>query len=318
MTVTGQALDDPERLAALEASGLAGEVDLDALERISRLVARLLRVPTALVNLVGADQQRTVAGTSSIDRWPPEGVASLDRSFCHHVVTGGEAFVVTDARADDRVVTNLGVTEGGVVAYYGVPLRAPGGHVLGALCAVDEQPREWTPADYQAMDDLGRIIADELALRAAKREVEQLARRDALTGLPNRRAWEERAPVEVSRARRDRTALSVVIFDLNGFKAINDAMGHRAGDAVLAEIGARWPPLVRAPDLLARLGGDEFGLLMTNAPLPPALAAAARLAAEHPMGVTVSWGGAQWNGDEPFAELVARADAELYAAKARR
>ena len=314
----GQALDDPERLAALRASALAGEVDLEALERISRLVARLLRVPTALVNLVEDGEQRTVAGVSSIERFGTSGTTSLDRSFCHNVVTGGAAFVVSDARGDERVADHLAVTEGGVLAYYGVPLRAPGGEVLGALCAVDEQPRGWTAEDSQAMEDLGAIIADELDLRAVTREIERLLNRDALTGLGNRRLWEERAPVEIKRAQRLVDPITVVAFDLDGFKAVNDRDGHAAGDALLRDLGARWEPLVRAPDVLVRWGGDEFVLMLVGTPLPEGLTAAERLKAAIPEGVGVSYGVAQWQPPETLEALVARADAALYEAKRAR
>lgn len=311
------ALDDPGRLRAFADSGLDGTIPLEGLERIARMVTRLVGVQTALINVVGSDSQTTVAAEGDTTRFKFGSVVPLNSSFCQHVVTDGGPFEVADARMEPRLDGNLSI-DAGVIAYLGVPLRSPEGHVLGALCAIDPQPREWTDADRSAMDDLGAMVADELALRAAKREVEALARRDSLTGLANRRAWEEQCPIELERARRDGSPLSVVLFDLDGFKQVNDTQGHAAGDAILREIGERWPPLVRAPDVLARLGGDEFGLLMTNAPLPPAAAAAARLAGAHPAGVTVSWGAAQWRPPETLEELLERADAELYGAKARR
>ena len=311
------ALDDPDRLRALAESGLDGRIPIEALERIARMVTRLVGVPTALVNVVSAESQTTVAADGDTTRFAFGNVVPLSSSFCKNVVTGDAPFEVSDARTDGRVDGELAVADG-VLAYLGVPLLTPEGLAIGALCAVDPEPREWTDADRAAMDDLGAMVADELALRAAKLAVETLARRDTLTGLANRRAWEEQCPIEVERARRDGTPLSIVLFDLDGFKQVNDTQGHAAGDAILREIGERWPPLVRAPDLLARLGGDEFGLLMTNAPLPPATAAAVRLAHAHPTGVTVSWGAAEWRPPETLAEFFERADAELYGAKARR
>src|SRR4051812_29531900 len=152
----GQALDDPGRLAALAESGLTGEMPVEALERVARMVTRLLGVPIALVNVVGADSQTTVAAESGLTRFNFGGSVPLTHSFCQHVVTDGTRLVVPDAREDARLSGNLAVAEG-VIAYLGVPLHSPSGHVLGALCAIDQEPREWTLADQAAMDDLGGI-----------------------------------------------------------------------------------------------------------------------------------------------------------------
>ena len=108
------------------------------------------------------------------------------------------------------------------------------------------------------------------------------------------------------------------MFDLDGFKQVNDTHGHVAGDAVLRELGQRWQPLIRAPDVLVRWGGDEFACLFVGTPLPEARVAADRLAANCPDAVGVSYGTAQWLGDETLDALVARADANLYTIKRAR
>ncbi len=318
MSTRGQALDDPERLAALRAADLSGEVSLEALERISRLVVRLLQVDTALVNIVDDERQTTIAGTSENPSFPVRGTTPLSNSFCQHVVRDGEPFVVTDSREDARLNGNLGVTEDHVIAYLGVPLRSPDGHVLGALCAIDDHPRTWSDADRAALGDLGAIIADELSLRSATREIERLARIDPLTGLGNRRWWDDRARRELSRASRQGAAVSVVLFDLDGFKNVNDTLGHAAGDDVLRAVGQRWYPLIRAPDLLVRWGGDEFAVLLTAATLAEARMVAARLVEARPTEVGVSWGAAEWEPPETLEGLVSRADEALYAVKRAR
>jgi len=311
-------LNDPARLEAIAASGLVDAVEFEALNRISRLAAYATGAPLALVNVVGAAQHATVAGVSRIERFGTSGVVSLERSFCRHVVIDEAPLVVDDARAHPLLADNPSVTEDGVVTYLGVPLRGPDGEVLGALCAVDEQPREWTDGDRAAMDDLAAMITDELALRQSSKEIETLARRDPLTGLGNRRLWDEQAAVELSRSRRDGTPLSVALFDLDGFKAVNDAKGHAAGDDLLRVLAALWTPLVRLPDVLVRLGGDEFAALLPGSDGPGAAVVADRLAASLPDGIGVSYGTAQWIAAETFDELVARADHELYTRKRER
>jgi diguanylate cyclase (GGDEF)-like protein len=166
-----------------------------------------------------------------------------------------------------------------------------------------------------AGDPEGRQLAD-LALAS---------RRDALTGLPNRRAFEEDLAREAARAARTGAPLAVVVLDVDRFKAVNDAHGHAAGDAVLRAVAARAGAAVRAGDVLARVGGEEFAILLAGADLARAVEAAERLrralaaapveAAGLALRVTASFGCAALGAGEAPQALVARADARLYEAK---
>jgi len=155
----------------------------------------------------------------------------------------------------------------------------------------------------------------------------RLARRDALTGVANRRAFEEDLAREAARAARAGTPLSLVLLDVDRFKAVNDTHGHPAGDAVLAAVAARAEGALRAGDLLARVGGEEFAILLPGAGLEAAVEAAERVrariaeepvvAGEVSLAVTVSLGCASLlPGDANGADLFARADRRLYGAKA--
>jgi diguanylate cyclase (GGDEF)-like protein len=176
---------------------------------------------------------------------------------------------------------------------------------------------------------LGPFVAAYVAAGdAAGRQLEELARlarRDALTGLPNRRALEEELLREAARAARSGVPLSAVALDVDRFKLVNDGHGHAAGDAVLAAIAARAAAALRAGDVLARVGGEEFAALLPGADLPRAIEVAerirARVAAEpveaagRPLAVTVSLGCAVLAPGEDGRSLLARADAKLYEAK---
>jgi diguanylate cyclase (GGDEF)-like protein len=153
-----------------------------------------------------------------------------------------------------------------------------------------------------------------------------LARKDALTGLANRRAFEESLQREVARARRTGSALAVVALDVDHFKRVNDMHGHAAGDRVLAELAARAQRALRAEDLLARIGGEELAALLPGATLAAAAEVAERIRnavcdASIPVGstavaLTVSLGCASLDPEErDAAQLLARADARLYDAK---
>ena len=145
--------------------------------------------------------------------------------------------------------------------------------------------------------------------------LELAARTDALTGLPNRRAWDEELERELLHAARGETALCVALLDLDYFKQFNDLNGHPAGDAHLKEVAALWRDRLRSADLIARYGGEEFAVLLTATDVVQAEGVIESLRSSVPLDETVSAGVAQWDGSESGLELFARADSALYDAK---
>jgi diguanylate cyclase (GGDEF)-like protein len=152
-------------------------------------------------------------------------------------------------------------------------------------------------------------------MRRQAQQLDWLAHADGLTGVPNRRAWDEALGREVAAARRAGTPLVVGLIDLDFFKKFNDTYGHQAGDMLLTEAAAAWRARLREADLLARYGGEEFGVIVTGLPVAEALAVVERLRAGTPSGQTFSAGLARWDGRESPEELVRRADLALYRAK---
>jgi diguanylate cyclase (GGDEF)-like protein/PAS domain S-box-containing protein len=142
-----------------------------------------------------------------------------------------------------------------------------------------------------------------------------MARTDALTGLPNRRAWDEELLRELSRAERHGLPLSLALLDIDHFKAFNDEHGHQAGDDLLLEAGQLWRLELRVTDFIARYGGEEFGLLLPACAEDEAGAIVDRVRDKMPGGQTCSAGVASWVPSQSGADLVSRADAALYAAK---
>ena len=156
-------------------------------------------------------------------------------------------------------------------------------------------------------------------VRQVEEQAEQLAslaQHDALTGIPNRRAWDGELPVAMDRARRDGVPLSVALLDLDHFKDFNDGHGHQAGDRLLKSATAAWAATLRGTDLLCRYGGEEFAVLLPDATAEQAAEVVQRMRAVSPQEQTFSAGLACWDGQEISDELVARADRALYAAKA--
>lgn len=155
-------------------------------------------------------------------------------------------------------------------------------------------------------DERERLIAD----------LEATAMRDQLTGLPNRRAWDDRFERELRRAARAEQPLSVAAIDLDRLKHVNDTHGHEQGDRLIEHCAHAWGGALRQPDFLARLGGDEFLVLLPDCAAAAAEEVARRLLVAVPFNQTCSVGIATWDGGEAGYELVHRADQAMYAAKA--
>jgi diguanylate cyclase (GGDEF)-like protein len=142
-----------------------------------------------------------------------------------------------------------------------------------------------------------------------------LARRDGLTGLPNRRTWDFELERVASRTFAQGIPLTVAILDLDHFKDYNDRSGHPAGDVLLIECARAWHSLLNPPALLARYGGEEFAVLLPGTLLVEAEPILDRLRRATPGHQTVSIGYAQRDPAEPISETVDRADRALYEAK---
>ncbi len=178
-TLLRTALRDEDRLEALRRTRLLDTPPEEAFDRLTRLVCRLLGVPAALVSLVDADRQFFKSAVGLPQPWLLRRETSLLHSFCQHVVAGGEPLLVQDATRHPLVSGSLAIPDLGVVAYLGMPLTTADGHALGALCAIDTGPREWTPGDAASLRDLAAVTMGEVTLRRLALEMGERARREA-------------------------------------------------------------------------------------------------------------------------------------------
>jgi len=192
------------------------------------------------------------------------------------------------------------------------------GEPVGVLKVYSPEPSDFDGGDVETLELLSELIAAHMSHASLLAAEVHEGRHDALTGLLNRRAYEERLPVEVARACRYEWPLSLCLLDLDGFKQVNDTLGHPAGDTLLQRVAALIDES-RLTDDGFRIGGDEFAILMPKTPREDAALAATRLCrsigeieiADGEIGA--SFGLAE--GLEDPAALHAAADSELLAAK---
>jgi diguanylate cyclase (GGDEF)-like protein len=166
------------------------------------------------------------------------------------------------------------------------------------------------------------LLTDETAVALvhddALERLSAQATTDGLTGLANRRAWDERLAHEIAAARRSGSTLTLALLDFDHFKRFNEAHGHAAGDRLLCAFARRALTALREVDVLARWGGEEFAVLLPSCPSEAAAASILdRIRSSVPYNQSCSVGLATWDGREKVEELMRRADDALYLVKSR-
>jgi GAF domain-containing protein len=211
------AVRDPERIAALESSGLVGTGPEDSFDRLIELAVEVIGAPRGCIALV--DTERTTA-KSAVGF--PEGVqlsAPVELSFCRFVVGSGRPLVVENAHTDPRTAGDPAIDAFDAVAWAGYPISDADGAILGTFCLMDSEPHQWRPTDLHLLATLAQAASSEISLRASTAQVEA-ARREAVAS---------RAAAE-----RQRTLLIAHVDELVGLG--EPAAG--VGWALLAQLGA--------------------------------------------------------------------------------
>jgi diguanylate cyclase (GGDEF)-like protein len=214
-----------------------------------------------------------------------------------------------------------------VDACWSTPILSHSDAVLGRF-VIDAAP-EWLPTAHQrhCIESAARLAGIAIERQRSEQRIRHMAHHDELTGLPNRALLQDRMTQALGQARRTGRPLALLFLDLDGFKYINDSLGHEVGDRLLRAVAGRLQALVRQGDTVARLGGDEFVVMLVDLPqaedaaliaheIVQALARPLRLD-ERLLHVTASIGLATFPADGDSADLLLKqADAAMYRAKA--
>jgi len=250
--------NEDQRLAALAAQRILDTGPDARFDGLVKLAADLFEVPIALVSLVDRDRQLFKAAVGLAARETPR-----DWAVCAHaILRPDEVLVVEDATRDPRFADNpLLLGEPDIRFYAGAVLRAPGGEALGTLCVIDTVPRCFSEVQKRRLNALAVSVGAMVDLHRSTTILHRAATHDALTGLANRAAFESRLAIAVEDARMGQP-FALLLADLDGFKKVNDHLGHPCGDAVLVMAAQRLGEVMRAGDMVARIGGDEFAVIL--------------------------------------------------------
>jgi diguanylate cyclase (GGDEF)-like protein len=313
-TALAEAREEVQR--ARELGDIGATIDLDAvLTRTLEAAGDLPGVDASLIRLPTAEDGEPLIATigMSAEEAARQPVGGPPNGLPARAVQIAYTYTREESLEDGDLI------RGGI----SVPLRDDDGEPIGTLAVF------WRGESREAPDE-ELLALEELAARAGPaienarrfREARQLADLDALTTLHNRRYFHETLARECARAHRYNRELALVVFDIDDFKAINDRIGHLAGDAVLAAVAERLQSVVRSADIACRVGGDEFAVILPESNLGDAEQLYRRVqfaVSSRPIGpfdrLHLSAGIAQIRADDDATAFFERGDEALYRAK---
>ena len=306
----------------------ASEQELDGvLEDIANRLGQALNLRECLLFLVDSETRRLTLRAAYGFEKPGElleRIVLFDEGALGKVAETGEALIVENlATLEDAPVWEPIPPEGSIAI---MPV-CHHGKITGVMAASRAEPSTFTEVETGLLEAIGDQLG--LAIRHTQlfHELRRGSQHDDLTGLGNRRLLRIRLQDELHRAERFGQSVSVLVIDIDHFKALNDRHGHPTGDASLRKLAGLMTRNLRRIDTIARIGGEEFVVLLPRTTLEEAAQVGEKLRSlveltEFPGGggqpggtLTISVGAASLRADETGADLLARADTSLYEAK---
>ncbi|ACM25699.1 sensor domain-containing diguanylate cyclase [Agrobacterium sp. SHOUNA12C] len=267
-------VNEPQRLLAVRSLNSIHSSPTPELSVLAELAKGIFGSPYAAINIIDEDWQR-IAGQAGLK------IAECSRgmSICTRVVFEDELLVIPDLAEDPELKAMPYVTgEPHFRFYAGAPVRLEGGLAVGALCILDHKPRQFSKDESenlarfaQVASALLRLQKTNLMMGIATSGLRTAAMTDPLTLFFNRSALVSVVDDALNAAVAVGRGFGALYLDMDGFKAINDSLGHHVGDEVLCEAARRIRSVVRADDIVVRMGGDEFAIFVPDPPDASAL-----------------------------------------------
>lgn len=315
-----------EELSVINRSSaiMASSLDIQRIfDSFIKELSKIVDIDWAAINLI-ADRELYILSLSSEigSTWKVGERISMSGTATEWVAQHKKAIVESDLTEKSLFVTAKSYIKQGVRSIAYLPLIA-GGRAIGSLIIASRQSNAYSRRQMDFLEKLAAQITMPIEHSQLYAEVEAKSRIDGLTGLFNRRSFDEVMTNESSRFSRYGGIFSLIIADLDNLKTVNDAYGHLAGDEALRQVGGVIRNMIRISDQAFRYGGDEFAIFLPNTSIDAANRVAERIRQQvastlidNQTPITISLGLACWpaNGGDANA-IIAAADAALYQAK---
>ena len=245
--------------------------------------------------------------------------------YCETVINNNTMLKVPNALIDEDWKNNPDVKLN-MISYLGFPILWPNGEPFGTICVLDEKENHYNSQYISLIQKFKRFTENHLELINTKNQLKKLAEIDPLTSVYNRRAFFVKAESELNRSIRYNHPLSILLFDVDNLKKINDTYGHQMGDEILITFARKVSSLLRESDIFGRYGGDEFIALLCETDYESAKITAERIRKEitqlavtfngkTPVKFTVSVGTGSRSDHLGLSEIIRKADMALYESK---
>lgn len=317
-----------EELSVINRSSaiMASSLDIQRIfDSFTKELRKIVNIDWAAIALIGDSDLCFLALFSEIgSTWKVGGRIPIKGTATEWVASHKKVIVEADLLQKSRFVTAESHTKQGIRSIAYLPLITSG-RAIGSLTMASRQPNAYSWRQIKLLEGLASQITMPIEHSQLYAEVMEKVRVDELTGLFNRRSFDEVMASETSRYSRYGGIFSLIMLDLDSFKTINDNYGHLAGDEALRQIGEVLKNAIRTSDQAFRYGGEEFAILLPNTSIDAANRVAERVRKQIAStmiagrtSVTGSLGLASWpaNGKE-LNEIIAAADAALYQAKGK-
>lgn len=234
-------------------------------QNIIDVVAKLVDVPAGLIMRITKENMEIFLKSTNKDNpYPQGGKDSLGHGlYCETVISKDKPLYVSNA-LDSVVWEDNPDVKLNMTSYYGLPIKWADGEFFGTICVLDSKRIQNTNNYKKMMELFKEAIETDLENLELIQKLKNAAVIDSLTNVSNRRGIFEQLEQELNAYKESGKIFTVIIFDIDYFKLINDTYGHHVGDKILASIASMFKHKLSSHDLIGRLGGDEFLLILSN------------------------------------------------------
>lgn len=288
------------------------------------ICARIMRVPSGLI--MKLHKEKIEVFLKSDTEGNPYKAGETEKLglglYCETVVAKKETLLIPDAKQIEVWQDNPDIKLN-MISYLGMPILWPDEEIFGTICTLDNKENHYSQDFIDLLLTLRRAIESDLSILVAHKEMYELAHVDHLTNIANRRSIDNSIKSEFNRSTRYGATFSLILFDVDNFKNINDTYGHSIGDTVLAAISDTTNERLRSCDFSGRWGGEEFLIICAETELEGATALAENIRQviethEFPVvgKVTCSFGVSSYKKTDKYpVDVLKRADERMYMAK---